>query len=476
MSSTEKNSVKETSTADKVKLPLLVFLSFALGDFIIELFVYLFSVRVLHFYETVVGLQPTVYLLVYIIYAGYNMVNDPIVGNFADKPKSFWKKYGKRAPWIVVGVIGLAISFVFIFAVPDINPQESIANTVIVFIWFLVSVCLFDTFFSMFDTNYNGLIPEKFRTDKQRLRLSGFEVTMGILGQIVGSTLSPLLFDDDIQSSFIVMALVMAIVAIVIVLLQLYGIRESEEMKEGHLKNAGRLQDRSFFETLKICITQRSFLAYLLLFTCYQATILLLLGSIPYLVEFVLGLSDDYETLIMLGYIVAGLASVPIWSKVALKKGKKNVYVVTGIATSFLSIPFFFIETLELSILFGAILGVGLIGFWLMSNPILADVIDEAVAKNEIRQEGLYMGVRVFFARIALIIQALTFAVIHMLTFFDPEAPAPIDPLPKLGLKIQMAIVPMIIMLIGIIIFYLLYDITPEKKEQTRLRLEQLKL
>jgi Na+/melibiose symporter-like transporter len=328
----------------------------------------------------------------------------------------------------------------------------------------------------MFDTNYNGLIPEKFRTDKQRLRLSGFEVTMGILGQIVGSTLSPLLFDDDIQSSFIVMALVMAIVAIVIVLLQLYGIRESEEMKERHLKNAGRLQDRSFFETLKICITQRSFLAYLLLFTCYQATILLLLGSIPYLVEFVLGLSDDYETLIMLGYIVAGLASVPIWSKVALKKGKKNVYVVTGIATSFLSIPFFFIETLELSILFGAILGVGLIGFWLMSNPILADVIDEAVAKNEIRQEGLYMGVRVFFARIAFIIQALTFAVIHMLTFFDPEAPAPIDPLPKLGLKIQMAIVPMIIMLIGIIIFYLLYDITPEKKEQTRLRLEQLKL
>ncbi|TXT63839.1 MAG: putative Na+/melibiose symporter-like transporter [Promethearchaeota archaeon] len=470
------NSTNEEKTLDKnIKVPILIFLTFALGDFIIELFVYLFGVRVFHFYETVVLLNPLLLLIAYVLYAGYNMVNDPIVGYYADKPKKFWQKYGKRTPWIVFGGIGLAGSFILIFAVPDIDPQLNIANSLIVFSWLLISICLFDTFFSFFDTNYNGLIPEKFRTDKQRLRLSGFEVTMGILGQVIGSTLSPLFFDDEIQSSFIVMALVMAVIAIVIVLLQIYGIRETEEQKERYIQNADQMSEKSFLDTLKICVKQRSFLAYLLLFTCYQATILLLLGSIPYLVEFVLQLEDDMETFILLGYIIGGLVSVPIWSKIALKKGNKKVYVLTGVLTSLLTIPFFFVNNLWLAILFSAILGVGLIGFWLMSNPILADVIDEAVATNEIRQEGVYMGVRIFFARIALIIQSITFVVIHVLTGFDPVAENQ-TALSILGLRLQIALIPMILMLLGIAIFYFLYDITEEKKEQTKMRLRQLKL
>jgi len=195
----------------------------------IELFVFLFNVRVFHFYETVVLLDPLLILVAYVLFAGYNMINDPIVGHFVDKPKGFWQKFGKRTPWIVIGGIGLAVSFVFIFSVPDIDP---VANSLFIFFWLLISVCLFDTFFSLFDRNYNGLIPEKFRSDKHRLRLSGFEVTMGILGQIVGTVVSPLLFDDEVQSSFIVMALVMAFIAIVIGLLQIYGIREGEEMKQ----------------------------------------------------------------------------------------------------------------------------------------------------------------------------------------------------------------------------------------------------
>ncbi|MBD3196934.1 MAG: MFS transporter [Candidatus Lokiarchaeota archaeon] len=466
------NETEKEPISKAVKIPILVFLTFAFGDFIIELFVYLFSVRVFHFYETVVLLNPLLILFAYVLYAGYNMINDPIVGYLADRPRSFWQKIGKRTPWIFVGGIGLAISFILIFSVPNIDP---VANSLIIFFWLLISVCLFDTFFSMFDTNYNGLIPEKFRRDENRLRLSGFEVFMGILGQIVGSIIAPLIIDTELQTSYIIMALVMAIIAIIIIILQLYGIREDDTMKERYLRNTDNIRKKSFLEMLKICVTQRSFLAYLLLFTCYQATILLLLGSIPYMVEFVLLEEADMETVIMIGYIFAGLLSVPLWSRLAKKKGNKQIYVITGILTSLLTIPFWFVDSVTFGIISAALLGIGLIGFWLMSNPILADVIDEAVAKNEVRQEGLYMGVRVFFARIALIIQAVTFTVIHILTGFDPEATTQ-SGLAIIGLRMQMALVPMILMLLGILIFYLLYDITPEKKKRTKLRLEQLKL
>ena len=107
--------------------------------------------------------------------------------------------------------------------------------------------------------------------------------------------------------------------------------------------------------------------------------------------------------------------------------------------------------------------------------PVLGDVVDEAALKNNTRQEGIYMGVRTFFGRIAIIIQALTFAIIHISTGFEPGSPTQ-SPLAILGLRFQVALVPMILILIEILLFWKLYDITPEKKVEIRKKLAELNL
>jgi GPH family glycoside/pentoside/hexuronide:cation symporter len=461
----------EEKINNQKKFPLIVYFSFAFGDLMIELFVYLFGVRVFSFYENRVLLHPLLILAAYVIYTLWNMINDPLIGYVADKPKKFWDRFGKRRPWIIVGGIGISVSFILIFAVPDLDP---VVDGFFIFLWLLLSICLFDTFFSFFDTNYNGLIPDKFRTDKQRLKLSGFEVGLGIFGSVLGSLVG-LIIDYESKASFVFMAVIFAFIGLIILALQQYGIRETKEMKQRYVKSVDEINKVSFIDMLKICIKQRSFVAYLILFTLYQATIMILLGSIPYLVDFILNEDPDMETVILLGYILAGLLSIPIWSKIAKKAGNKKVFIISGIVMALLIFPFFFANSVIYGVIAAALMGVGLIGFWLMSNPVLADVIDEAIVNNKVRQEGLYMGVRIFFARIAILIQALTFTIIHITTGFNSKLPAQTD-LALIGLRIQMAIIPVILMLLGVFAFWKLYDISPEKKKEIKQKLSELNL
>ena len=469
-----KNTEKSNELDDSKTFPLWVFISFAMGDVFVQLFIYLFSVRTFDFYENEVGLATGIIALAFVIFALWNMINDPLVGFLSDKPRNFWRKWGKRTPFVIIGGIGTALSFIFIFALPeDLDPQ---ADWLIIFIWLLVSICLFDTLFSTFDTNYISLVPDKFRSDKLRLRLAGFQVGLGIFGTVLAVVVSPMFIVYGQQSSFLTMALIVGIIGIVLVLLQIYGIHEDKAMIENYFIAYEKADKVKFTKVLKVAVKQKSFVAFLVVYMLYQTTVSLLLGSIPYLVRFILNGEAIIETYILLGYIVAGILSVPIWWKIALKKGNnKTVFMIGGLIWGLASIPFLFITTVLAAIIVAILLGIGMIGFWLMLNPIISDVIDEAIAESGIRQEGVYMGVRTFFGRIAIMLQAIIFALVHIFTGFTPGS-ATQSPTAIFGLRLQMGLIPAVIMIIGILVFWKLYDITPEKKEITRKKLKELNL
>jgi len=77
--------------------------------------------------------------------------------------------------------------------------------------------------------------------------------------------------------------------------------------------------------------------------------------------------------------------------------------------------------------------------------------------------------------RLSIIIQAFTFWIIHVTTGFDPSLEKQSD-LALLGLRIQFTIAPMLIMIIGLIAFLVLYDLTPEKVALNKAKLKELGL
>ncbi|MBD3254042.1 MAG: MFS transporter [Candidatus Lokiarchaeota archaeon] len=457
----------------KGDLPLKVFISIGFGQMLIEFFLAVFGTRVFDYYENEVGLATGLIAIAFILYAVWNMFNDPLAGFIADKPRSFWKKYGKRYLWIIVGGFIWAFSFVPIFAVPNFNPTS---EWLFIFLWLLIFLCLYDTLFSIYDVNYNGLIPDKFRTDNQRMKQASFAVAFGVIGTVLGAILPPMLISYGNRASFITMAIIVSVIGLVILFMLIPGIKEDEEMIERAFRLESQSEQRSFFQLMKIAIKQKNFVAYLCIFTFYQATTLIMVGSIPYIVRFILKEEAIYESYIMLGYIVSGLLSIPVWFKIAQKQGNfKRIFLIGGLILAIFIIPLIFVDSVLFAIVAVALIGIGSIGFWVMMLPVLGDVIDEASVQTGFRKEGFYMGVRTFFGRIAIIIQALTFALIHIFTGFEPGS-ATQSASAVLGLRLQVGLIPAILMLIGLILFWVLYDLTPDKKAQVRKKMKEMDL
>ena len=109
---------------------------------------------------------------------------------------------------------------------------------------------------------------------------------------------------------------------------------------------------------------------------------------------------------------------------------------------------------------------------WVAGALILSDVVDEVALKYKKRQEGLYFGFVNFFGRLEIVIQSVVFTIIHIVFGFEAGAETQ-DALALLGLRFQFALLPMIFMLLGGLIFWKWYDLKPERIKEIQ---EQLKI
>ena len=69
------------------RYPKKVITSFQLGNFIGLMMSQLYTQQLPYYYQTVVGLDITLYLIAMIIYMAFNMFNDPLLGYLCDKSK-----------------------------------------------------------------------------------------------------------------------------------------------------------------------------------------------------------------------------------------------------------------------------------------------------------------------------------------------------------------------------------------------------
>ena len=95
------------------------------------------------YYEAVVGLDAILVAIAMTIFLIYNGVNDPIFGFLIDRNFRFTKRWGRRFPWIVVGIIPWVISVYVLFSVP--STIDGATNPVAAFGWLLFSLILLDT-------------------------------------------------------------------------------------------------------------------------------------------------------------------------------------------------------------------------------------------------------------------------------------------------------------------------------------------
>jgi len=447
--------------------------SFGFGSFSREFLAMAFNTLGFYFYEAEVGLNGFLVGIGYVIFALYNMFNDPLIGYLTNKPFKFTKKWGRRFPWILLGALPWGLSYALVFLPPDVDPNS---GAWILFIWLIFSTFLFDTFHSLFFVNFSALFADKFRSGQERRTASGISVAISVVGVALGAILPPLFYDYGNLRSYFVQGIVIFLVATIGFLISIPGVKEEKELITMYLEKfkETEAERKPFFRALLVALKQKPFVSFIVLYVMYQTLVVSMTGSVPYVVRYSLQEDETVNTLIFAGFLIGVLISTPFWLRLSQKtNNNRKLMIIAGILMSLFNIPLIFIRDLIPMMIAMVVWGTGQGGFWFLIFPVLADVIDNSVVVTGRREEGIYSGFQQFFGRVGIMIQAMTFAIVHYLTGFVEGADFQLESA-IWGIHIHLAVVPMVLMLFGTFIFWRFYDLRPSSVDENQLKIKAM--
>lgn len=460
-------------TLDIKRESTLSMMSFGMGDFLFDIFNGIFGAFYFLFWETEIGLNIWIVVLGYTIYAIWNSVNDPIIGYFTDHPNRFWERYGKRFPYIIIAGIPAILTLAAILSPPNLDP---VSGAWIYLAWILISTCSFELFFTILSLNHFALYPDKFQGDSERRKAGGIRMALSLIGTAIGFIVPPFFIDYGDRQSYTNMAWIFVVFNTIFFLTMIPGHRESKELKLRYIREQEQQEHISFFKTLKLVITQKNFVVVILIFFLDGIIGASLTASIQYIAKYILQGEATSSTLILAGFILGALGSLFPWLYLSqrIKNNRKMLIIGVFLNTIFL-LPFMFAQNLIGMVICALLLGIGGGALRIGRNPVIADTIDEATVKSGKHLEGAFMGVYTFFLRFSLIAQGLIFALVHQLTGFDANLIIQTD-LALFGIRMHTALIPMILTLIGFVIFVKVYNLTPERTKEIKEKLKELKL
>jgi len=429
-----------------------------------------FGSYVFFFYERTVGLPVEYIFYAMLIFTLWDAINDPLIGFLTDRILgNFTRKFGKRFPWIIIGIIPANFIFVLLFMPPPVNAAT---NPLPIFYWIIFSTCLFDTVTTLCFVNVNALFPDKFRTDKARRRAGGILTFFSINALPIATMIPPLMIDFDNQATFIPMAFICVAIIATISILFLPGMYENKELIDRYY--VSKEKPEGFITALKSTLKQKSFVYYIILFFGFQVVTGSLTASIPYAVDIVLGGTETDTILLFASFLVGALISIPFWIMIAKKiKNNKKTAVIGGFSLvigTFLSA--FYTSVLD-SMIYEFILGFSMGNFWALMTIYFADVLDERITLTRTDVRGTSVGVSSFFSRLSRGFQIAVFSIVHILTGFIEGQTAQSE-LAKFGVRLHMSVIPAIVLLICTIIYWKLYPITPKVYMENKQKLKEL--
>jgi len=439
----------------------------------------------LSYFEIVVGLNAWLVFLAATIFIFYDAVNDPLIGFLVDRNLRFTKKWGRRFPWIAIGIAPWCLTMLLFYSVPGL---DATANPLPVFGWLLLSLLIHDTFSSLVNVNNSALRPDKFRTEEERRTFAKYYTPLDMIALIIGMLLPAVFINmipGDKKAGYGLMGIAIAIISLIFALLYLPGTREDEIMIERYYSPSEIDNDRmSFFKALKKVLKTKSVMVYFIFTMCWGITITIFATNVLYLTEYVLRISIDTYIIILGIFLLGTLISLPFWFWYIKKlNNNKKLFVIGGLAYSAALIPLTFFQGLGdlaiMAFIVGFVNGCTNAFLFTILSPT---VYDDFVVRTKKNQKGVLIGILVLLNRLTATIDELIFAIVHSLTGFqagydtyDKMAAVVPDMTPIIGgIRLLMGVIPAVILLVGTLIFWKYFPLTQDIILKNKAELEKL--
>jgi Na+/melibiose symporter-like transporter len=230
-------------------------------------------------------------------------------------------------------------------------------------------------------------------------------------------------------------------------------------------------------KVVKRIFKDRNWMGLVIAFLIWGSGGLCFIGGTSYFILHYLGLGIEVAVLPGLLLIAFAVISIPFWVRLSRKISVKRLYIV-GLSFSAIGFfAFFFVNDYTGYVIMSAFMGIVWSGNWgITFKMVQAQAIDNAAVINGKREEASYIGIFRVFSAFTYFFQSLIFVIVWTLTGYIPEKRANQTELAKLGLKLNISLIPAALALIAIIIFAIMYTITKEESIANKKKLAELGL
>jgi GPH family glycoside/pentoside/hexuronide:cation symporter len=390
----------------------------------------------LKFATDVLLLSPAVVSLMFGAAKLWDGVSGPLIGSLSDRTRTRW---GRRRPFLVGSLPLLALAFVMLWMAP-----RSLAGGWLI-AWLGVALFLFFSAFDLYTLPHMALGAELSRDSHQRTRLFGvrqMSFTIGILLAFGGIQFA--MNAEDARAAAAMLAIPAAIVATLLLGVPPLVLREPERSET----SGGRGLVASFRDVVSTSAARR-----LLAVQFIEAAGVGAVGTMaPYIAEYLLR-RPDAVGLLPASYVIAGVVSIPFWVLLSRRVGQRETWMGAMLLAASAFAGIWFVGPGDLALLVcllvvaGAAMGCG----GVLSNALLADVIDLDARRTGERKEGVYSAAMLLALKVGTALALSASGPVMSAAGFAPNVEQTDASL--LGLRILFAGMPCLGFLIGAWLF-----------------------
>jgi len=315
----------------------------------------------------------------------YDAVTDPVMGRVSDRTNTRW---GKRRPYVLLGTLLCALSFLLLFNLALFSESE---NIILITLFALI---LNATGYTIFNVPYLAMPSEITNDYDARTDLMSYRVMAVAAGQLGGSALGPALvvYFGSGAAGHTGMAMSLALIMIVAGFACVWMTKDAPFAKTVTEKK----DEGSFLKQFRTAFKVKPF-AILLGIKITQLTgFAVFLGSLPYLFTRIMDLSYNYLGFYFLIQGSVMFISQPLWVRIVNSIGKKNGYYLASFSWGLGALSWMLATSGEGDlgiILRGCFLGFGAGGLLLVGQSMLPDTMQYDKETTGQSREGILAGV-----------------------------------------------------------------------------------
>ena len=435
--------------------------------------VYMLSASYISIYFLdVMGISAAAIAVLLMVARVFDAFNDPIMGVIVAKTKTKW---GKFRPWLLIGTITNAVILYLMFSIPpELDGAGLIAYASVTYI-------LWGMTYTMMDIPYWSMVPAFTESGRERESLSAFArscagvgsalisiitvMSVAALGKMCGGTT-----DNEINRlGYSKFALIIAVLFVIFICITCFFIKEKStvDMKAASIKDMFKAlvqNDQAMTVVVAIVmintalyITQQLvyfFLKYDFSPNSYQGDftlfnmvgggfqILSMMLFFPILRKFMDTVKIFYTCfgMAIAGYIIIIVVSLA---------GATNVALLLIPATLIMS-------------------AVGVLN--VIITIFLANTVDYGELKNHRRDESVIFSMQTFVVKLASgiagFVSSMVLYIFHISSDKEAVIVEPIAEGSRMGLRFSMTLIPIVVLIIGAVVFAKKYILTDAKMEE----------